>query len=272
MQYQFIFEFLYGRIAGTGIHLSEKGNKISYKQLPAWGIKSFLNFYIREIYEHIIDVLPSNLKFFDPNQLIARLQKLGSQFEISLIEFDSQLNIYRNDKSIWEQLDNEQQSAFVLNAFFTAFELSCEEKNRYEFESLGPIPNFQQADFCFAFRAREYVRSANEKLFKNSFRNLAERLNKMVYQEYEATFLNKDYNKPEKKTTNVSDFINNRVQNLFLQLKSDNPNEVMSALDEIEKEKIVAAIDPLEYLLNCNNDQIQERALEVIMKLKEVEL
>jgi hypothetical protein len=159
-----------------------------------------------------------------------------------------------------------------LNAFFTAFELSREEKNRYEFESLGPIPNFQQADFCFAFRAREYVRSANEKLFNNSFANLAERLNKMVYQEYEATFLKKKSIIQEEKISNTIDLGDNKVQNLFLQLKSENPKDILSALDVIEKEMIIAALDPLEYLLNCNNDIIQERALEVIMKLKGEEL
>jgi len=272
MQYQFIFEFLYGRIAGTGIHLSEKGNRISYKELPVRGIKIFLKYYIRTIYEHLIDVLPSEIKKFDPKQLILRLQTLGTQFEVSLIEFESQINIYRNDKSIWDQMDNEQQSAFILNAFFTAFEQSREEKNRYEFEALGPMPNFQQANFCFVFRAREYVRSANEKLYNNAFANLAERLNRFVYDEYRATFLHMETPIKEKESGKSDQVVVQQHRDLIQKLKSANTEEILTALNEIERIKLIEAIEPIEYLLNNSNDQIQERALEVIMKLKGEEI
>ena len=62
------------------------------------------------------------------------------------------------------------------------------------------------------------------------------------------------------------------LEQVLQKLRSSNPMEITDALELIDNQHLTGAIDALEYLLNDPNFSVSERALDVIMKLKGLQL
>ncbi len=62
------------------------------------------------------------------------------------------------------------------------------------------------------------------------------------------------------------------LEQVLQKLRSSNPMEITDALELIDNQHLTGAIDALEYLLNDPNFSVSERALNVIMKLKGLQL
>ncbi len=295
MKYQFIHQVLYARVAGTGIHLvdnikNERTGKISYKEYKIWGIKSFINEFVHDIYTALVLKLPENESKFNSDDLIEPLLSLCEKFNCSTIDFEKNIESLKIFPEIWETMDNEQQASFYLNSFFEILENS--RINNYKialsfsqllcvlFGKNGIRENeqelrdidFLKKDFGFVFRAREYVKAFSYSLSNGHYKNLLKRLNQALYQEYLDTFI---FNVIIEKSMSREDCepeieFNGNIFETFELLRNGTDREKLKAIEIIIENKYFEAIDELEYYLNNINPDVMNAALDAIIYLKEI--
>ena len=270
MRYQYIKDTIYARIAGTAIHLSfnkDRGDssQITYKKYRVWGLKSLVKALIEDIYNIFYEHLPSEEELIDPEaELIRPLNILCERYSIPYKKVDRFIEERKKPSQIWDTLDNELQTMFMINAFFEAFEenlidnynatigfakLITLKKKRTHFR-LNPI-DFGRGDFGFIFRARGYSNFFSKEIYNNGFNNTVKRLNKLLYQEYIETF-------------NLSE----EKKYVIEMLQKGNSDEKLEAISLITENRIYDALDELEYLLSSKDERVMNAAFETIVFLK----
>ena len=161
MEYRMLYDILMARIAGTGINLETKGSFLTPHNIKILGIKGFVTAFVHDLYNEILNYCPPKSKFYTIDSLIPAIHNLCYLFNVPLSKFDDQYLNTTNDGEMWFKLDQDQKFSIILNLFFTLFEDLREDDSQSEFLPIGSPPQFKKADFCFVFRAREYVKLAN---------------------------------------------------------------------------------------------------------------
>ena len=295
MDYAIIFQIISARIAGTGIHLDISGSStIGYKKTQIWGIKSFIKEFIRTIFDLIMSKLPQNPNEFQTSMLIKACERVLEKFNLSEDGFHSNLNQYKNSASGWNSMDMEQKTGFYLNSLFTAIEDQRAEIDGAIFEKFEKPPNFRLEDFGFTFRAYEYCKLANRYLFNNGFSNLEKRIYEKLIEEYDSYFGKEENEKSKesiesernlafnssvtnRKLPNASEKELGEVMKTLESARRDldgkeKEKEILDAIEYIQEENVVEAVDSLELLLSHPSDKVQEHALNAVMQLKELAL
>jgi hypothetical protein len=267
-RFTFLYDMIYARLAGTAFHLDENEKGLSYKQYRIWGIQNFISTLARFIYMTIQQDLLLDEIDFSSESLIPAILHLNKLFGVNPVLYDNEVKIIKMDPHAWLALDTEQKAIFYLNCFFNAFEATRETLAKEEFKHFPIIPNFKLANFGFLFRAYEYCRVCNQYLFHNGFSCLEKRIKTIYMKEYNETFVHP----PKELLSNpnlLPNLENAQDQKFIDELKSQDPVIILAAIDYIEANRITNAIDPLEYLLNHDDLQVAERALEAIILLKD---
>ena len=289
MRYQYIKDTIYARIAGTAIHLSfnkDRGDssQITYKKYRVWGLKSLVKALIEDIYNIFYEHLPSEEELIDPEaELIRPLNILCERYSIPYKKVDRFIEERKKPSQIWDTLDNELQTMFMINAFFEAFEenlidnynatigfakLITLKKKRTHFR-LNPI-DFGRGDFGFIFRARGYSNFFSKEIYNNGFNNTVKRLNKLLYQEYIETFIEKSGKNIQKNklSSNKYDNLSEEKKYVIEMLQKGNSDEKLEAISLITENRIYDALDELEYLLSSKDERVMNAAFETIVFLK----
>ncbi len=279
------------RVAGTALHLSLDSNKngdtiqISYKKYRIWGIKSLIKFLVEDLFNIFYNNLPKDEKNLNPEEDLKKpLKILAERYTIpykNILQFIEQRKEHR---LIWETLDIDQQVVFIINAFFEAFEENL--VNSYyismswaKFLWLNPRikprlkpTDFGLKDFGFVFRARGYAFIASKCVFNDGFSNTVKRLNKVLLQEYNETFIEKKDNIEITTEAPISlEDLPEEKRYVIEMLKQGNSHEKLEAISIIMENKIKEALNELEYLLNYENDEVMNAAFDAILVLKELD-
>lgn len=274
------------RIAGTALHLddTQKGSSglISYKKHKIWGIKTLIKFLVDDIFNVFYESLPKNEEELEPEEdLKAPLKKICIKYGISLEKVQKFINKRKESKLIWETLDTDQQAVFVVNSFFEAIEEYLVQTYYIcmSFVKLITLdPNFSPKlrrsdfgleDFGFVFRARGYAEIASNRIFNGGFDNTVKRLNKLLLKEYNETFLEKkpQPEKDENVSYNIEDLTEEK-QYVIQMLQEGNAHEKMEAITLIIDNRIMEALNDLEYLLNYDDENVMNAAFDAVVILK----
>ncbi len=277
MKYKFIRTIVNARLFGTGVHLDAQGRgKISYKKRPIWGIKSFLKMLSNKIFDELVVSLPEQEQEFQANHLEKPILKILRKLKTPIEFYQKQIRIFKGTPAAWNSMDYEQKSGMYINALFMAIEdgnTDLVEKSLMKSFGNDISLNIRLGDFGFVARAHIYCKLANRYLFYRGFTNLCKRTLKSLKQEFEEQFLEKTKVIPDKEQdSRTSEDLqglsgNNLVMVRKLQTENS-PTEILKAIEYVQANKILPAIDNLEYLLGHPSEEIQDKALEAVMKLK----
>lgn len=293
VRYKFIYQVIYARIAGTGIHLvegkkDERIGRITYKEYKVWGIKTFIKEIVEFIYCFLTENLPKDKELFNSDELMKPLMSLCELFNCSIAEFETNIESLKIFPEIWDTMDFEQQAAFYINAFFEVLdEVGVDNykialimsqlfgflyRNKTIQINQHYLQNFDflKKDFGFVYRAREYVKAFSYCVYNGSFNNLIKRINKALYQEYLDTFIfnvvvEKSKIRESEKNEEITDEFYLKVLEM---LRNGTDDEKLFAIEEIIQNKFINAIDELEYYLKYNHPKVMNAALDGILYLR----
>ncbi len=274
----FLREIIWARLAGTGVHLIEEAGgksegKISYQEYKIWGIKSLLQQMTHDIYLHVLENLPSG-DSVSADDLIQALKTLTTRYDIPPALFEEKVQGYVQDPIFWSNLDDMQRFSFILAVFFEAFDDSRVQRAETAI-GLISLLQFSRAtqstfpklvkDLGFVWRAREYAIMFNE-LCHRGFSNTVHRANVVLMKEYQKQTHEQSEESKEVIPPSSPDF-----EKEVAQLHCANDSAVLEAIDHLKKFGAQAIGEP-ETVLNHSNEEIANKALEVILDLKAVKL
>jgi len=270
------------RIAGTALHLNIDDNRasgqISYKKYRIWGIKTIIRSFVRDIFDIIYEHLPENELDLSPNDLLKPLHILAERYSISYENILSFIEERKKPKKIWEPLDTDLKAIFYVNSFFEAFEKNLIDEYYIALKFFNPKiqPQLKPADFWlkdfgFVFRARGYSRIFSKNVYNNGFANTITRLNKILYLEYRETFIdNTTQNSSEGDILDIEALPKEKRFALEM-LRNGNSHEKLEAINIILENKIIEAVNELEFLLNYEDEKVMNRAFDTILVLKNLD-
>ncbi len=287
MKYQYIQDMINARIKGTAIHLdinteNEEVSLISYKKHRIWGLKTLIKDLIEDIFNIFYRSLPNNGKLVNPEEdLLTPIEELCNRYNVSLKNVRKLIDERKEPKRIWETLDVEQQALFIINAFFDAFEENLIDSYfisasfwKFTFIKFKLKPTLKRADFGlkdfgFVFRARGYSYVFSKNIYNNAFTNTIKRLNKLLYQEYKETFLEKTQSKDKVKEGKVElEALPEEKKYVIEMLRNGNSQEKLEAIRLIVENKILEAVNDLEYFLNNKDESVMNAAFDAVVSLK----
>ncbi len=275
----FLKKIIWARLAGTGVHLIEEAGgksegKISYQEYRIWGIKVLLQQMTQDIYLRILDKLPAG-DSVSAEDLIEVLKSLATRYEVPREIFEDKVQKYTQDPVFWSNLDDMQRFSFILAVFFEAFDDARVQRAETALKLIS-LPPFSRAqptsfpklvkDLGFVWRAREYSTIFNN-LCYGGFSNTVRRASQTLRQEYERQI----HGQSQETMNEVSPPASPDFEKEVARLHSSNDAEALDAIDHLKKfgER---AVGELETVLNHSNDAIANKALEVILELKDVKL
>ncbi len=290
MRYQYIFDMINARIAGTAVHLNLNQDKsdssqISYKKYQVWGIKTIIKFLVEDIFNIIYHNLPKKEDSLNPEKLFKPLKILCKRYSVPYKRMLNFIELRKEPKQIWEPLDNDLKAIFIINSFFEAFEENLID-SYYQAINLSRIlwliphlkpklnrSDFGLEDFGFIFRARGYSSRFSKRISNNGFQNTVKRLNKVLFDEYINTFVkgNSNRNAIQKTDTINIEKLPPEKQYIINLLRNGNKDEKLKAIQIIIENRIEEAVEELEFLLKKEDEHVMNAALDAIIILKNLD-
>ncbi len=252
------------------------GNIISYRKRRIWGIKSLIQNFVGYIYRRIVSEIPENHEI-NSNMMDPILFEIGREFQVYEPYLRSGLDELKHSREVWLALDSEQKTAFKISAFFDALDQTREDLATHSIMAVSKlfyqeplIPNYKLHDFGFLFRAREYASVYSRLICNNGYANTVRRISRVLKDEFEDIFINQRDVEEESKP--IDSTILERVTELTEVLQNGTDAEILGAIDEIQEKHLFDAQESLHFLLNHPNEEIQARALDVIMDFEGEEM
>ncbi|MHA1732256.1 MAG: HEAT repeat domain-containing protein [Promethearchaeota archaeon] len=283
-----LFAVLNGRVAGTGVNLGVDGGDglVSYKKYRIWGFKSLVNAMVRHVHRTVLENLPERGPVTE-ECLVGALEPLVREFDVDEQLFREKTGDLLDDPTFWSSMDREQRLSFLVNAFFDALDETRVQLGAEAIaivNSLGgrslPVsfPKLVR-DFGFLFRAREYARVFSDNTCAGGYANTVKRASVVLAREYEEQYDLPEDAPPsrglpwrEPPASGTAERPDGLILGVVSQLESPDPQERLSAIDELEQLADEQAVPYLERLLKDEDELVMNRAFEAILSLKGLSL
>jgi hypothetical protein len=279
VKYNFILDILQARIAGTGMNLSvKKTSVVGYNNRHIRGIKKLVDEMIKYFYAEITSELPIKEDKFDSEQLKPIIYKLGDKFHIPSNYIQKEIEATLSGQQMIRGITEEMTSAFIINAFFNAFDTYREDfasnsisiiQNMFVRRLNRNLPNFKQSNFGFLFRAREYSKSFSDVVYNGGFNGTVKRISNALLDEYHSLKKSPDASSNTEVDLEFNTESDSKFKEMSESLKSKNKEKIIEAIMKIQSERIIEMKKELEQLLQHPNDQIQNLALDAIMSFED---
>ena len=279
---RFLRDIIFARLEGTGIHLIQEAggrntNQVSYRKYRIWGIKGLTHAMGRDIYETLVELCPPTGDI-SVDDIVQALGSLCQKYQVDAGTFQAKIHVYLDDPVFWSNMDDMQRQSFLIAVFFDSLDETrialAEQLIRsimnFPFSKAfaSPFPKLVR-DLGFLYRAREYT-----EIFSNinngSYSNVLNRANAVLFSEYSREMQNILENASQEENNKPAP-VDSQFDRDVERLHSDSEKEVLESINNLGKYGN-RAIPVLETLLHHSSDEVQMKALETIMEIKDLPL